>query len=175
MRRRGAVPISEAIAHRYIRRVRGMGQDDGSIDLGYSTAPVDTGMPLPPVDVLSGLPNAGAISTSSLGQPLNNLKPSSPTTTADITQFLNALTKGAASGVQIYNATQTPALIAGTNAIYNPATGQYYNPSTGQVVNPLTGNTLGTATGSLLSSPYILMGGLLIGGLLLVSMIGGRR
>ena len=141
-----------------------MGQDNGSIDLGYSTAPVDTGMPLPPVDVLSGLPNAGAISTSS-----------SPTTTADITQFLNALTKGAASGVQIYNATQTPALIAGTNAIYNPATGQYYNPSTGQVVNPLTGNTLGTATGSLLSSPYILMGGLLIGGLLLVSMISGRR
>jgi hypothetical protein len=157
-------PAPPSIVHRYIQRVRGMGQDSGSIDVGYGTTPTDISTVLtPPTDVLSGLPSGGAIAPVASGSPL------------DLTNFINALTKGAQSGVQIYNATQTPALIPGTNAIFNPATGQYYNPTTGQVVNPFTGAGIGTATGSLLSSPYILIGGLVIGGVLLASMIGGRR
>jgi hypothetical protein len=145
----------------YVRHVRGMGQDatDG-IDLGYGGT----------TDSSASIPTAPLPLT-----PTFSPAPTGPTASQDLAGIFNALTQGAKSGVQIYNATQSPSLIPGTNAIFNPATGQYYNPTTGQVVNPFTGATLGTMTGSLLSSPYILMGGLLIGGLLLVSMLGGGR
>jgi hypothetical protein len=152
----------QTIVHRYIQRVRGMGQD--GIDLGYTAT--DTSAEIVP-PVTDGGQQIGQLDAQIATEPGwgSGSKP------FDWTGFVNALTKGGATGIQLFNATQTPALIPGTQAIYNKATGQYYNPSTGQVVNPI-GATMATA---LTSSPLLLVGGLVLGGLLLFSVMGGRR
>jgi len=88
----------------------------------------------------------------------------------NITNFLNALTGSAAAGVKVAQAIQGPSLIPGTNAIYNPLTGQYYNPTTGQVVNPTGASTLGLPT--IAPTTLLMYGGLAVGAFLLISMLG---
>jgi hypothetical protein len=132
---------------------RGMGQDDSTTtdDESILSLPVAGGvLPLELLNPTTGTP----ISTTA-------------TTPSTLTSVLSSLPGLLQSGVQTYNVLQGPSLVAGTNAIYNPATGQYYNPTTGQVVNP-SGITLSAYM------PIILIGG----GLLVAAtamLLGGKH
>lgn len=96
-------------------------------------------------------------------------------TTAQLTALTNTIAAGGQTAINISKALSTPALVAGTGVVYNPATGQFYNPTTGQVVSPATAGTLGlaTTTGLTSISPTVI---LLFGGLLVLMLaMGGRR
>lgn len=127
--------------------VAGLGEDPVSMapdaaDYG-SYIPPYTGVGTPPV----------AIDTSSGGSVF------------DWATFTNALSKLTASATQAYRSVQDPAIVPGSNLVYNPATGQFL---------PATGSTLMTpfASANLSSSGMWLLIG---GGLLLVMMMGGGR
>lgn len=159
VRQRGAGHRSNAI-EAYARRVRrGMGQD--GTDTTYSQfvdpgiAPGDTIINVPTFDTTNPV-----ISTSGGGAVSPGF---------DWSKLFSGLTGGAVAGAKIFQSLQTPGLVPGTQAIYNPATGQFYNPQTGQVVSP-GGTTIPLGAG--ISSSTLLIGGLLIGGVLLVSMMG---
>ena len=136
----------------YMKR-RGMGQDDSGVT------------PLP--DIPAG--QTGNIDVGAL--PTFVPAASGP---SDLSQILSSLPNLLKTGVQTYNVLQGPSLVAGTNAIYNPATGQYYNPTTGQVVNP-TGITTGAITADLSAyMPIILIGGGLLA-VALALLFGGKH
>ena len=142
-------PITRA----YLRR-RGMGQDSTS---GVTDLPDIPAGQTGNIDV-GTLPTYVPVSSVSTGP-------------SDLSTILASIPGLLKTGVQTYNVLQGPSLIAGTNAIYNPATGQYYNPTTGQVVNP-TGVTTGAITADLSAyMPIILIGG----GLFLVAMLFGGK
>ena len=88
----------------------------------------------------------------------------------NLSSFLNSITGSAAGAAKLYQTLQGPSLVAGTNAIYNPATGQYYNPTTGQVVNPGGTSTLGLP--NIDPTTLLLYGGLAVGAVFLLSMLG---
>jgi hypothetical protein len=150
-----AAPLNKAQLNRYVRAVRsagrGMGQN-GDGDFGGETGGDgdfggETGAPV--------LPQTPILSTTDLSQLPTGLPSSSVTTISDqnplsvfsselanasaaatspaagggfnLTAFMNALAGGAAAGAKVYQSTQSPSLIPGTNAIYNPATGQILN------------------------------------------------
>lgn len=93
-----------------------------------------------------------------------------PDTTSGIdwTAILKAGSAAGLTATQLIKSLQTPGLIAGTQAIYNPQTGQFYNPQTGQVVNPVgVSPTSNIPLAGLTSSP-LLLGGLALGGIVLL-------
>jgi hypothetical protein len=124
------------------------------------------GTPSLPSSYLSFIPPAtGPYSTVGSSTPSDNT----------LSGIFASLAQGAQSGIKLFQLAQGPGLIAGTNAIYNPSTGQFYNPQTGQVVNPAgsgVGPSIFPAGG--IDPSLLLIGGLLIGGALLVSMMGHR-
>jgi hypothetical protein len=138
------------------RRRRGMGQDDTSGDI--------QSLPVTDVPVMN-IPLQQPIVT---GTPVT---PVTPTTSPSALSFLMSIPGLAQTGIKAYQEIQGPGLVPGTNAIYNPLTGQYYNPTTGQVVNP-TGATLGTSPIAS-SLPILLIGG----GVIMVALFafGGRK
>jgi hypothetical protein len=152
---------------RYVARVRGMGQDTsvGLPSFGDQTAPIDVTLPENfPIDI-APLP-------SPVTPPAQ-----SPTTTPSsgntLQQILNAFNQAAGGAINIYRQTQQPALVAGTQAVYNPATGQFYNPVTGQVVSPQ--QTSAFPVGMPFDpTTMLVIGGVVIGGILLVSLAGRR-
>lgn len=153
---------------RRVLRMRGMGDpptdviQDPSTGIYYDLS----GNVVTPVDTTVSIPV--------FGQPPGSGPVSLPGSSAGLTpqQIIAAFNQAAAGAINIFKQTQAPGLIAGTQAIYNPATGQYYNPSTGQVVNP-TGATIAT---SLATSPNLLLiGGVVIAGVVLVSMLGRKN
>src|SRR5208337_525950 len=130
---------------RFVRGMSGLGMGQDGTDL--SSLPV--GGMSPTETSLIGLPTvSGSDILSSLGINISGLDPTAVSTAVssasapssgggfNLSSFLNSLTGSAASAAKLYQTLQVPSLVAGTNAIYNPATGQDYNPTTGQVVNP---------------------------------------
>ena len=151
-----------------LQKPRGMGQTDTSVyDSSLANTSIDT----------SGLPVGGLspTDTSILGlSPVPTTTPSS--SGLNLTNLLTGITNAAVAGQKIYLGLQTPALVAGTGAIYNAATGQFYDPQTGQVVSPTgapsTSSTLfpaGLSNATL--TPILMIGGLLIAGVVVVSML----
>jgi hypothetical protein len=138
-----------ALAHLAHRVRRGMGQS-GEVPVenvgtpGGDIVPIDT----TPIDTSGGGPSI------------------------DWASVIKAGTQAGLSTAQIIKSLQPPALVPGTQAVYNPQTGQFYNPTTGQVVNPSGSSTLNLSAG--LSPNLLLYGGLAFGGLLLVMMLGKR-
>lgn len=164
---------------KYAAKVRGMaglgmGQDCGYDELG-DPLPCDTDTStldlsnLPVTSPTLGLPTVIPAAPTSGSAPAAT----SPTGLQTIATVLNDLTAGATNAVKLYNATQTPALIAGTNAIYNPSTGQYYNPTTGQVVSATGASTLGSSLSSLTSSMpnLLLIAGIAFGAFIIISAL----
>lgn len=94
--------------------------------------------------------------------------------TSQLQQIANAMGTSANTALKLFQAAQGPSLVAGTNVLYNPATGQYYNPTTGQVVNPTGGTTFAPLSLGGIDPTFLLIGGLLIGGVFLISMAGHR-
>ena len=80
------------------------------------------------------------------------------------TQIAQIFSSAAQAGVAVFKATSSPALIPGTNLVYNPATGQ--------IANALTGLTGAQASLGGLSFGTILLFG---GGLLLIMMLSGKK
>ena len=177
---------NKAQLSQYVRTVRGMaglgmGQDGGDITVvdpvtgdttvvtpttSGSAFPIDTSAPIPGSYNITGVdPTAvpGAVAAAS-----------SPAAGGgfNLTSFLNSLSGSASSALKLYQSAQGPSLVPGTNAIFNPVTGQYYNPTTGQVVNPV-GASLASIPFSG-SGSMLLIGGLVIGGVVLISMLGKR-
>lgn len=151
---------------------RGMGQDDGSLDAGGF--PIDTGNP---IDTLPMLPIDTTPVLTLPPTPTGGIAPApSSSTPFDWNKFLQTLTGGAAAGSQIYRSLQTPGLVPGTNAIFNPATGQFYNPLTGQVVNPVgVSPTSNVPLAGLTSSPFLLIGGVVVVGVVIVAMTRSKN
>jgi hypothetical protein len=137
----------------------GLGDDSGAsydIDPGadpFSGINYDPSL-LDPTLLSVGLDTSPGSTTTSTGS-------SSGVTPASIAAAI-AAAANAATGV--YRATSTPSVIPGTNAIYNPATGQITNAGL------LSTSGLGTTLSSML--PLLLLVG---GGLLLVSAMGKGR
>ena len=173
-----------------------MGDNGDSVDTSTSYETIDTGTPGlfytvgndgtvydPLGNVITDFSTLPTSITSQINSALSDLNPTTPTSTPSTTatpspttqlgQLLNSLAQGAQSGLKIFQQAQGPSLVAGTNVLYNPATGQYYNPTTGQVVNPLTGS-LGPSVFGTIDPSMLLIGGLLLGGVLLISMVGHR-
>ncbi len=127
---------------------------------------------MPSARKLYGLGQDSTIDVPTFDQtsPILSVQPTS--TPTDWTGLFNALSNAAVSGAKIFQSLQTPALVAGTQAVYNQATGQFYNPTTGQVVNP-TGQTL--ATSPVVGSSLLLIGGLVIGGVVLIALMKGGK
>ena len=195
---RGRAPNQMQLS-RYVKVVRGMagmgmGQDDSDFGDG-GDVPIVTPYTPPPFSSsdISNLQSEAATASanigasgqqllSDLGIDISGVDPtvvpgaiaaaSSPSSGGgfNLSSFLNSLTGAAASSAKLYQSLQTPALIAGTNAIYNPATGQYYNPTTGQVVNPGGTSTLGLP--NIDPTTLLLYGGLAVGAVFLLSMLG---
>jgi hypothetical protein len=121
---------------------------DCPIDLGYGSTPVSPVVVNPPISPLPTSAGGGLTAQ----------------------QLAAIIQAGTQSTLGITRALSTPSLTPGTNVIYNPATGQFYNPQTGQVVSP--GGTGGVplyATASVIS-PGVIIGLVVVGGLLLMSM-----
>jgi hypothetical protein len=160
------------------RRLRGMGQDDAGDETSISipsfggdenAGTVDlSSLPLTTTSTSIGLP-------STISAPSTTLSTTSPSALSTLTQSLQALAAGAGAGANIYRSLQNPALVPGTTAVYNPATGTYYNPTTGQVVTPSGQTTFGAMPFGTIDPTVLMMGGLLIGGVLLISMLGRGR
>jgi hypothetical protein len=175
----GAIDVSTTVRgepihpiQSYVESVRGMGQDDGSIDF----TPIDTSIPTGvdfPVDATPiSSETFGTLPPSPVTLPTSTMIPTPTSSTpSSWATFLNSLTGGAATGVKIAQQLQGPSLVPGTNVLFNPVTGQYYNPATGQVVNApgLPGSTSALGT-SLMSSPLLLLGGLGLGVVLLMAL-----
>lgn len=108
---------------------------------------------------------------------LNAVPTASPSSTGlNLTNLFTGITNAAEAGSKIYLGLQTPSLVPGTGAIYNAATGQFYDPQTGQVVSPTgapsTSSTLFPAgLSSATLTPILMIGGLLIAGVVVVSML----
>jgi hypothetical protein len=155
VRRRGATHRSSAIDHYAARVRRGLGQDDTTytqFDTGSTDVSIPTyGTTSPVVDLNTGAP----------------VSPSSPG--FDWSKLIGTLSTAGVAATRAYQSLQTPGLVPGTQAIYNPQTGQFYNPTTGQVVSP-SGGSFPSVPG--VSSPILLIGGLLVGGLILFSVMG---
>lgn len=82
------------------------------------------------------------------------------------TQVIGTLSQAALNAVNIMKQTMQPGLVPGTSLVYNPASGQFL---------PASGTQLATTNfASSLSSP-IMIGGIVILGVLVVSMMGGGR
>jgi hypothetical protein len=141
----------------YIAQVRGMGQS-GEVPTEGGNLP---GTDVTPIDVT--VPTTGPIDTG--GTPI------------DWTNVINLAAKTGLTTAQIIRSLQTPGLVPGTQAIFNPATGQFYNPQTGQVVNP-TGQVPTTSVpfgAGLTSSPTLLIvGGLGLAAIVLVGLSGRK-
>ena len=155
------------LLRQYLMQRRGMGQADNSIPI--DTSALDT---LPGYDP-SLLSNADLNTLNLNAVPLSTVTPSS--SGFNLTNLFNSITNAAVAGQKIYLSSQMPSLVPGTQAVYNPGTGQYYNPTTGQVVNaPGTPGTTSTLFPAGLSTanygPILMIGGLLIGGVVLLSM-----
>lgn len=163
-----------------IRRSRGMGQcydelgdtidcDTGTVLASNTVTPQPVLTPITDTDT-SGL----ALSSNPLTTTLNPVSTTTPSSTGtSLSSLLSSITNAAAAGVKLYQVAEGPSLVAGTNAIYNPATGQYYNPTTGQVVNP-NGTSTGSVIGSELTNylPTILLyGGLALGAYMLIRLV----
>jgi len=144
---------------------RGMGQDDGT-NIDLSQLPVEIGpeVTLPPVTMPAPTP-----------APTPAPSGAAPSTAQSIASVLSAIAPAAAAGAQIYRSVQTPALVPGTTAVYNPATGQFYNPVTGQVVSPAGPSTLGIPSIGGIDPTMLLIGGGILAAILVLSMAGGRR
>lgn len=140
----------------------GMFGMDGLGDLGDDYVYDDSGNY---IDVSSGgdvMSGSGAVPvSSSVGTPY-----SAPVNYAGI---INALAAGAATGTKIYNATQTPSVIPGSNLVWNPATGTFVNAS--GLLPGVSLNSLGTSLSASGISGTML---LLLGGGLLVVMLMNR-
>ena len=149
---------------------RGMGQD--SLDAGgFSVDPgIDAGgFPIDTTPIVDTTPVT--VDTGILPTPTTN-----PSTPFDWTKLIQSLTGGAAAGSQIYRSLQAPGLVPGTNAIFNPATGQFYNPLTGQVVNPVgVSPSSNIPLAGLTSSPFLLIGGVVIVGVVIVAMTRSKN
>jgi hypothetical protein len=153
---------------------RGMGQDDSEMTALSATLGADQGIEAPPSIPLQ-LPTPIAIPTPVISvtapsTPAPTSTGSSPSVAQSIAQVMSALAPAAAAGAQIYRSVQTPSVVPGTAAIYNPATGQFYNPQTGQVVSPAGQPTGGT---QFVFDPYMVMGAIAVGVLALLFL--GRR
>jgi hypothetical protein len=162
-----------------------MGQDDTTIEdpstgIYYDSSgnvvspPVITPI-VAPTNVLDFQAPTNIGSAPSTGSPAIA---SNPSGSLNLSQLVNSVSAAAANAGKLYNSLQTPALIAGTNAIYNAATGQYYNPTTGQVVNANGTGVVGTLDLSSISAylpSIMLFGGLAVGAFLLIRMTGGGR
>ena len=149
---------------------RGMGQcydDTGAeVDCALTSSismPAVTSTPLPGTTDIGTNINLPGLTNSGLPVTTPTTQTATPSTLTSILASIPGLLQ---SGVQTYNVLQGPSLVAGTQAIYNPATGQYYNPTTGQVVNP-TGVTTYMPTGVTTYMPILLIGG----GLLVAAML----
>jgi len=154
----GIARNTQGLGIRNVFGMHGLGEDDISLPSdGYGIDPVTS------IDLLGS-----QIDTS--GVPLNALVPvttdvatgASGGSSLNAAQIAQIIGTSANAAVGIYKATSTPSVIAGTGAIYNPATGQILG-ATG-----LTNLTAGSL-GSLL--PLLLLAG---GGLLLISAMGKR-
>ena len=175
---RKQAPAQVPFLTQYMKRLktRGMGQDSSGTTIDPSTGDIydvggnligntsDYGSPAPLVPSV----------TSQITYPVSTTTPSS--NGLNLTNLLNSITTAAVNGTKIYQTLQGPSLVAGTQAIYNPATGQYYNPTTGQVVNapgtPGTTSTLfpaGLSSGSL--SSILLIGGIGLAAVLVIGMV----
>lgn len=150
-----------------MQKPRGMGQmgqtDTSVYDSSLANTPIDT----------SGLPVGGLspTDTSILGlSPVSTTSPSSGG--INLSNLFNSITSAAVAGQKIYLNSQMPGLVPGTQAAYNPGTGQYFVPTTGQVVNPIGASMASIPFGltNMAGSPLLLIGGLLVGGIVLVMM-----
>lgn len=161
-------------------RLVGMGdtcydEDGNAYDCGESST--TTQLPMTVVNPPTPLMTGPTPTPSQLNQPIYPVSTSTPSSNGlNLASLFQSITNAAVAGQKIYLSTQTPSLIPGTNAIYNPATGQYYNPTTGQVVNaPGTiGSTsslfpAGLSTANL--GPILLFGGLALGAVFLIGAI----
>jgi hypothetical protein len=135
-----------------------MGQDTTYTQ--FDTAPTDTVVDIPSYGTTS------PVIDISTGAPVSSSSPG-----FDWTKLIGTLSTAGVAATRAYQSLQTPGLIPGTQAIYNPQTGQFYNPSTGQVVSPAGGSFPSVPS---VSTPMLLIGGLLVGGLVLFSMLGKR-
>jgi hypothetical protein len=132
----------------------------------YAAPAPTTTTPLPSPTVSTGsqyLMTGPTPTAAQLNQPTYVTATTPSSSGNSLTNLLNSLVADAQAGVKIYQSTETPALIAGTNAIYNPSTGQYYNPTTGQVVSAtgqssFAGLDLGSLSGLTSFLPIILLG-----------------
>jgi len=144
-----------------MRRLKGMGQDSTDTSLtDVSAVPIGS--------------TSASVTLPDLSMSPPAVLPTTPSGSSVWSQILSALPAAAQTGVNIYRQTQSPSLVPGTTAVYNPATGTYYNPTTGQVVTPSGQTTFGGSIGTIDPS-LLMMGGLLIGGVLLISMLGRGR
>jgi hypothetical protein len=153
----------------------GLGQDTG----GNVTSPPETVSTPVPIDIGTFLESQPlpTLPSPTIGSPtpVSTVTPSS--TGTNLSSLLNSIVSGAAAGEKLYLGLQTPSLIPGTSAIYNPATGQTYNPLTGQVIGPGGTSVAGMPDLSSLTAylPQILLfGGLGLAAILLINMMGRR-
>lgn len=175
---RKQAPAQVPFLTQYMKRLktRGMGQDSSGTDTIVDPTTGDT------YDLSGNLLSLGTSGpaplvpsvTSQITYPVSTTTPSS--NGLNLTNLLNSITTAAVNGTKIYQTLQGPSLVAGTQAIYNPATGQYYNPTTGQVVNapgtPGTTSTLfpaGLSSSSL--SSILLIGGIGLAAVLVIGMV----
>jgi hypothetical protein len=138
----------------------GLGDDSGaSYDIDPGADPF-SGINYDPSQIDPTLLSVG-LDTSPPGSATTSTGSGSGVTPASIAAAI-AAAANAATGV--YRATSSPSVIPGTNAIYNPATGQITNAGL------LSTSGLGASLSSML--PLLLLVG---GGLLLVSAMGKGR
>jgi hypothetical protein len=142
--------------------------DQGNVIGGGNCTATDTASCATPViDPETGLPVQAPLPPTSI--PLNT--PVTPAqaglTPAQIAQLITAT--GNASVSLIRTATGGPYTVAGTNLIYNPATGQLTSAA-----NPY-GFNLSSLNMSSITSNLPLIGGIVLAALLLPSLLGGRR
>jgi len=134
--------------------------DDGTgTGGGTGTGPIidpETGKPILPPLPPSQIPLNSPITPAQAGL-----------TPAQIAQLITAT--GNASVSLIRTATGGPYTVAGTNLIYNPATGQLTSAA-----NPY-GFNLSSLNMSSITSNLPLIGGIVLAALLLPSLLGGRR
>jgi hypothetical protein len=132
------------------------------------------------LNILGGTPTVST-STGGISSPINFAAVASqtptqsttqPTTAQGIASIFSSLASGAAAAEKLYLGAQSPSVVPGTNAIYNPATGQYYNPTTGQVVEPngLSVGSISTDLTSMLPN-LLLIGGIGLGAFLIITAL----
>lgn len=143
--------------------VAGLG--DGSTDTSYVSV-VDN--PILGADLPGMLPIPAGSDIAPVTTAVNGSVPGSSWSAAQILQAIGAAGQTA---VGVFKATSSPSLIPGTQAVYNPATGQIIGAGLLQTTGNLFGGA-GTAAAGLGSiMPLLLLG---VGALVLVSAMGRR-